>query len=744
MRLFDGNKSDALSTSDAREVLEGTVTRIIYHNPANGYTVIALQVGASQATAVGSTLGLADGETLRLHGQWIDSRKYGRQFEFEHYELVRPVTRDAIVAYLSSGLVEGVGPVMAKRLVDKFGERTLEILDQQPERLTEVEGIGRTRAAALRNAWKASEHAHRVMVFLQQHGLGPTLAARIYQHFGSRSMTIIERQPYRLADEIYGIGFLTADRIAQVGGITPDDPTRIVAGLKHVLRRASDDGHFYLPADVLLSASRRLLDLDEAIVELELERALRESQLIREDYDGCNAYYLPGMLSTEKNLAAGLLELGAAPTSVPPPLNEMKQWLGQRVTMGATELSDEQLEAVHMALEGPVSVITGGPGTGKTTVTRAISDACDAQGWQVALCSPTGRAAKRLSQLAGKPASTIHRLLAYDPRTHAFSHNADEPLQTDLVIVDESSMVDALLANDLVSAIRPSTKIVFIGDTDQLPSVGPGSFFRDLVDSRIAPVVRLQKIFRQDEGGDIVHNAHRIRLGEFPEFTPARDWNGEDTVFMVRQHADQIPAAVLQVVSSALPRIGFLPDDIQTITPMHRGPAGVTELNRVLQEQLNPPKAGTVEIRHGDQVFREGDRLLQNMNNYDKEVYNGDIGRLVQIDRKNSCFVVEFDQGRVIYEFSEVDQLRLAYALTVHKSQGSEYPVVVMVFHSTHHIMLQRNLLYTALTRAEKMAVVIGDDKGVWTAVRRGEEAKRYTRLRERLCGELTVRSIRP
>ena len=744
MRLFDRDKSSTEPASDQRQVVEGTVERIVYHNDANGYTVLVIGAGGTQFTAVGNTLGLTNGESLRLHGQWVDSRKYGRQYEFEHYELVRPVTREAIAAYLSSGLVHGVGPVMAKRLVDKFGEQTLHVLDREPERLREVEGIGRTRAAALREAWKASEHAHRVMVFLQQHGLGPALAARIYQHFGSRSMSVIEKEPYRLADDVYGIGFLTADRIAQVAGIALEDPARITAGLKHILRRASDEGHFFLPADTLLAETCRLLKLDEATVELQLDQVLRERQLQREDFEGCSAYYLPGMLSTEKNLAARLLALSASPSPSAPEYDTLVQWLGQRVTMGATELSSEQLRAVHMALQGPISVITGGPGTGKTTVTRAICDACDSQGWHVSLCSPTGRAAKRLSQLAGKSASTIHRLLVYDPRTHEFSHNADEPLQTDLLIVDESSMVDALLANDLVSAIKSGTKMVFIGDADQLPSVGPGSFLRDLVAAEVVPVARLQRIFRQDEGGDIVHNAHRIREGQFPEFTPVRDWNGEDTVFMSRQRADEVPAAVLQVVTLALPRLGFRRDDIQVITPMHRGPAGVIELNRILQEKMNPPRPGGFELRHGNQIFRSGDRLLQNVNNYDKEVYNGDIGRMLQIDPRNSTFVVEFDQGRVSYEFSEADQLRLAYALTVHKSQGSEYPAVVMVFHSTHYIMLQRNLLYTALTRAEKMAVVIGDDKGLWTAVRRGEEARRYTRLRSRLCGDLPVRSTEP
>lgn len=721
-----------------REKLEGTVKKIVYHNSHNGYTVLSLEVDDEVTTAVGNTLGVVRGEQLRVYGEWVNNSKYGRQFEFESYDMVRPSTEEAIISYLSSDLVNGIGKAIAGRIVERFGTDTLDVLDRDPSKLTEVDGIGDVRVKRLKEAWKESQHVHRIMVFLQDHGLGPALAARIYERYGGQAMAVVEQEAYRLAQEVWGIGFHTADRIARSAGVSQEDPARLAAGLAHVLQTARDNGHFYLPRDEILESAQRLLQVDKELVEVALETTVRDGDLQMEVAGGEVAYYLPGLLSTEKYVAARLRHLAQASTPQSPSRDYLRRWVDERAAMGAVALSDEQVDALDMALSEPVSIITGGPGTGKTTVTRAIADAADALGWNVALCSPTGRAAKRLSQLAGKPASTIHRLLAYDPRTHSFSHNEDDPLMADLIIVDETSMVDVILAEHLLRAIEPGTRVVLIGDADQLPSVGPGAFFQDIVASRVFPVCRLQQVFRQEEGGDIVRNAHRIRTGKFPHFTPGNEWNGEDTVFMERARAEEVADAVIRVVTKGLPGLGYDHDDIEVLSPMHRGPAGVTTLNERLQKNINPQRPGRREMPVGKQTFREGDRLLQTVNNYDKMVFNGDIGRLQQINPQSSTFVVEFDEGPITYEFHEADELKLAYALTVHKAQGSEYPVVVMVFHSSNYIMLRRNLLYTALTRAKKMAVVIGDKKGLAVAVRRTETRSRYTRLQERLHGSLS------
>lgn len=717
----------------------GALTNLVYHDPARGFTIAELTPEAGKpVTIVGVIPGAVVGEHLRVRGRFETHPRYGQQLRVESYELIRPATTRGIVAYLSGGLVKGIGPKLAEALVQHFGETVLNVLDHEPQRLREVPGIGAKRAEELARGWQEHREVHRIMVFLQEHGAGPTLASRIYEKYRSAAMHIIEREPYRLAREVRGIGFLTADRIAQTAGVAPDDPQRLQAGLIHALAEAASDGHFYLPREELLNQAQRVLQSPPQLLEIALQQIVQAGDLIREDEAlGQEGYFLPEALQAEKELAGLLLRLNDKLVTKAPSVDQTCEWLSKRQDMGALPLTEKQSQAVCEALRQPVTVITGGPGTGKTTITRALADAAAALKWRVALCSPTGRAAKRLSQLSGKPASTIHRLLSWDPGGGHFRFNEAEPLPLDLLIVDEASMVDSLLARDLLRAVPPGAQIVFIGDADQLPSVGPGNFLRDLMASERFPVIRLTEIFRQEEGGQIVANAHLIRQGEMPQMVRGADWNGEDCVLMERETAEDVARGVLKVVTRSLPTLGYKLGEMQVITPMHRGPAGVIALNEALQQALNPPAPQRSEVVRGGQIFREGDRVLQTTNDYDRNVYNGDIGLIERIDTPSKSLVVQFDTGPVVYEFSDLDELELAYALTVHKSQGSEYPAIVMVMHSTHYIMLRRNLFYTGLTRAERLAVIIGDRKGLWKAVKTADEAERHTRLAARLRGQL-------
>lgn len=730
----------------------GAITSIVYQDAERGFVIAELTPEEGPpVTIVGTIPGAVVGENLRVRGRWEKHPKYGRQLRIENYELVRPSTAHGIIAYLSGGLVKGIGPKLASALVGHFGEGVLDILDHHPERLSEAPGIGDKKAEALRAAWQEHKEVHRIMLFLQEHGAGPTLAGRIYERYRSGAMHVMESEPYRLAREVRGIGFHTADRMARSVGIGSEDPQRTMAGVLHALAEAVGEGHFYLPRPMVLAGARQVLHVDEQLVELALEQCVQAGYVVQEQ-DG---YFLPEALQIEKELAGLLLRLAEAdgkalqspPTSTkgtsPRPTDEqIRDWLARREAMGALPLTDTQASAVCCALQRPVTIITGGPGTGKTTITRAIADAGVALKWRVSLCSPTGRAAKRLSQLSGQPASTIHRLLSWDPGAGRFRYNGAETLPVDLLIVDEASMVDAPLARDLLRAVPAGAQVVFIGDADQLPSVGPGNFLHDLIDSGRFAITCLTEIFRQAEGGEIVANAHLIREGEMPQFVRGSQWQGEDCVLMERETAAQAAQAVLRVVTKSLPSLKYGPDDTQVITPMHRGPAGVQALNEALQQAVNPPRAGMAETRRGDTIFREGDRVLQTANDYDRNVFNGDIGRIERIDVAAKAVVVHFEHGPVIYEFSNLDQLELAYALTVHKAQGSEYPAVVMVIHSTHFIMLKRNLFYTALTRAEKLAVIVGDRKGVWKAVKTAGENERLTRLAARLRGELPHEAV--
>jgi len=721
------------------EPLEGVIEGIAYHSEDSGFTVCRVSVpGMMQmVTAVGPFNAPNIGESVRLHGEWTKHPKFGLQFRFERYETLRPATVQAIEKYLGSGLIRGIGPIMAKRLVRHFHEATLDILDTQPERVREVEGIGPKRAETLARAWQEQKAVQNVMLFLQGHNVSASYAVRVYRTYGDDAVRIVEENPYRLARDVRGIGFKTADRIARAVGIAQDAPARLAAGLEYVLNEAMDDGHVFLPKEVLIQRAIEVLEVGEDAVTEALARGLAEENLREEVAEGVAGIFLPRLFYTEQEVARRLKDLMREPPERAPTRAHTEAWLARTQPKRGVELSDQQKEAVIEALRQPVLVITGGPGTGKTTITRTLVEACEALKKQLALASPTGRASKRLAEVTGRPAKTIHRLLVVDPQTFRFKHGPDNPLDIDFLIVDEVSMLEVALARDLLRALPPRCQLVLVGDADQLPAVGPGNVLGDIIRSRAVPVIRLTQVFRQAAQSMIVQSAHRVHRGEFPLVMPEAKWHGENCAFIEEEDIDRIAGRVVKLVTETLPQLGFPPKDVQVIAPIHRGAAGVSQLNDAMQETLNPPQPSHFELRRGGRLIRVGDRVLQLVNDYDKLVFNGDIGMVTGLDPVQQLMRVAFPETLVVYDFTELDQLQLAYALTVHKSQGSEYPAVVLVLHKSQYVMLQRNLLYTGLTRARRMLVIVGDRRAIWRAVNNDRQAMRWSRLADRLAGRL-------
>lgn len=745
------------SSSATPATIQGNIDRVLYRSPDSPFVVLrVIDEDQGQVIAVGEMPEPVAGESVRLRGEWEVHARFGRRFRFTEYEVVREAGPAALAQYISE-TIHGIGPELAKRLVEHFGDDVTAALDEGEERLQEVPGIGPKKAAVLAEAWREHRQVHELMAALRSVGLSPALASRVYGAYGPQALEVVERQPYRLVRDIRGVGFVTADRIARRAGLPPSDPERIRAGLVHVLREAVEDGHMYLPSDELVQRAQSLLNVSGELVDEQLRQMVSEREIVAEGGpDGGYDCFLPALAACERQVGWLLRELTAAsPIRAPDPAHAAA-WLERFEAYADLQLSDQQRQAVRGTLDSTVSVITGGPGTGKTTVIRAITVVWTRAGLRVALAAPTGRAAKRMEELCGHTAFTIHRLLGYRP-DGTFVHSPADPLPYELVVIDESSMLDMFLARALLRAIRPGSVIVFVGDANQLPPVGPGHLFKELVESGGVHTVRLTQVYRQAERSLIVTNAHRLLRGE-PLFLPRPDnWRGQDMLWIdvqqavgsgvgasqeldeARQH-EQLVALdkVTRLVTRNLPRAGFAADDIQVLTPMRRGILGVQNLNTHLQRLLNPPRGGLAEVRRGQTVFRVGDRVMQTTNNYDKGVFNGELGTIADIGEEGRV-AVEFAVGTVEYDPHELDQLDLAYALTVHKSQGSEYPAVVMVVHSSHYIMLRRNLLYTALTRAERMAVLVGDRKGLWKAMRTAPARERHTRLAARLAGQRPV-----
>jgi exodeoxyribonuclease V alpha subunit len=715
-----------------RDVVDGVLERIVYANEETAWSVVKVDVPGRKepVSAVGKLLGVQPGESLRLRGEWIQDRKYGEQFRVDSYLTIQPATLAGIEKYLGSGLVRGIGKVMAGRLVKNFGLDTLDVIENQAKRLTDVEGIGPVRSARIREAWMEQRGIKDVMLFLQSHGVTTSHAIRIYKEYRERAIAIVKENPYRLALDIFGIGFRTADQIAQNLGVEPSSPQRAEAGLLHLLKEMAEDGHVYCPEELLVESAEKVLAIERTVILRAIETLALTGHVVIETLaaDGARAVYLTSLHSAETSTAsflARLIETPAKPMKID--ADRAIAWFEEhrRIT-----LAPLQAEAIRRATLEGVLVITGGPGTGKTTLINGIIRILEKKGRRILLAAPTGRASKRMQEATGHEAKTIHRLLEFSPKSLSFQRDQGHPLAVDVLIVDEFSMVDIVLVHSLLKAVPPSCQLILVGDIDQLPSVGPGSVLGDVIRSGTVGVVRLEQVFRQAEKSRIVVNAHRVNRGLMPLVEEVA--SGTDFFFINREDPEEILASMKSLVTERIPqRFGLDPmTDVQVLTPMHKGLLGATNLNAELQQILNP--SGET-IARGGRVFRVGDKVMQIRNNYDLDVYNGDIGRIVRCDVVEQKVLVRYEDRTVAYEYAELDEIVLAYACSIHKAQGSEYPAVVIPLHTQHYVMLQRNLLYTGITRGRKLVVLIGSNRALALAVKNNRLQERHTRLAERL-----------
>lgn len=719
--------------SKPAESLTGLIERITFHNEENGFVVLKVKAKGhrDEVTVLGSLASASPGEWLTAEGDWVQDREFGLQFRAQTLSSTPPTTREGIEKYLGSGLVKGVGPVYARKLVGHFGEKIFDIIENFSARLQEVDGIGPERRRRIKAAWAEQKAIREIMLFLHSHGVGTSRAVRIFKTYGDQAIDEVRSNPYRLAQDIPGIGFRTADQIAQKLGVPHDSLLRAAAGLSHVLLEATGQGHCALPLQDLKAEAGRLLMVADTVVDAALERSLSSGELTREQLGGDEWVFLPRLRRAEEEIASRIRQLCTASTTYPPiDLPKAVAWCEERT---GKVLAPTQRAALEQALKRRVLVITGGPGVGKTTLINAILLVLRAKKVRCELCAPTGRAAKRLSQATGLQGKTIHRLLEVEPGRGGFLRNASNPLLCDLLVVDEISMVDVPLMNQLLRALPQHASLLLVGDADQLPSVGPGIVLRDLIESGQVPVVHLTEVFRQAAGSRIITNAHRINQGLLPETSPAGAES--DFFFLKRESPDAILTTLVELVSRRIPEKFHLDPvlDIQVLTPMNRGSLGVAELNVRLQAALNPPQPNEPSVEKFGTTFHLRDKVIQTQNDYDKEVFNGDIGQVTAIQPAERQLTVTFDLRELTYDFGELDELTLAYAITIHKSQGSEFPCVVIPLSTQHYLLLQRNLLYTGTTRGQKLVVLIGQPKALSLAVNNNRTERRFSGLLRRL-----------
>ncbi len=729
------------------EMINGYVDHIIYRNADNGYTVLVMICDEEEVTCVGTFSDIAEGENIEAHGSYTDHPTYGRQFAVKSFEEKAPKDEMAIERYLGSGAIKGVGIALAARIVRRFKSDTFRIIEEEPERLAEVKGISERKAMEIADQVNAKRDLRQAMIFLQQYGISTTLAVKIYNTYGQEIYGILKENPYRMADDVEGVGFRTADEIASRVGIRTDSDFRIRSGIQYALLQASNEGHTYLPMPELTQRASNLLQIEPEYIEKHYMNLAMDRKIIMRQVDDTTQIYASSFFYMEANTATMLKQLNA---SFDVPDIEIEERLRQIEKQTKMDLDEHQVEAVKEAVRNGLLVITGGPGTGKTTTINTIIRYFELEGMDIFLAAPTGRAAKRMSETTGFEARTIHRMLELNGGMEGnagFERNEQNPLETDVIIIDEMSMVDISLMYSLLKAIAAGTRLILVGDVNQLPSVGPGSVLKDIIDSNEFHTVKLTKIFRQASTSDIIVNAHKINRGE----PVSLDNKSMDFFFLKRYEADKIINVTLQLIKQKLPKfVGASEYDIQVLTPMRKGLLGVERLNGILQMYLNPADQRKREKEHGSTIFREGDKVMQTKNNYQLEweirskyglcidkgtgIFNGDMGIIEEINDFAETMTVSFDEGRMVeYPYKLLDELELAYAVTIHKSQGSEYPAVVIPLLSGPRMLMNRNLLYTAVTRAKKCVTIVGNDTTFNQMIENNSQLKRYSGLRDRL-----------